>query len=59
MNKTSFINIISNLNHLLNLKVIFYQAAVDYKPNEIDENVREQELKMKITENEVLHEQVG
>lgn len=34
------------------------KAAVDYKPNEIDENVREQELKMKITENEVLHEQL-
>ena len=34
------------------------QGAIDYKPNEINESVREQELQMKIRENETLHEQV-
>ena len=34
------------------------QPSVDYKSNEINHSVHEQELEMKIKENEILHEQL-
>jgi len=34
------------------------KSSVDYMPNEIDHRVHEQELEMKIKENEILHEQL-
>ena len=36
----------------------FKQPAADYKPSGLDQSVREQELEMKIKENEILHEQL-
>lgn len=38
--------------------VCFNQPAADYKPSGLDQSVREQELEMKIKENEILHEQL-
>lgn len=37
---------------------IHFQSSTDYKPIEIDQSVQQQELQMKIKENEILHEQL-